>query len=126
MDDFEQIPQVVAAAISRVGDDLTFSFPEVLGVIDLCSANAIAVLGVEMLFVKDGAYNACGCSDYHIGEKSKWPLVDESNWPEYVKWNNALARESVLRYPLGDDHVYVLNTASWREFCHIQAVKNRL
>jgi hypothetical protein len=29
----------------------------------------------------------------------------------------------VRRNPLGDEHVYVLTTSSWREFCEIQATK---
>jgi hypothetical protein len=124
--DFEKIPEVAANVVSRVGDTPTFAFPEVLKVIDSCSSSGIAVLGVEMLQVKDAAYYACGCSDYDIGEKSKWPFVDESNWREYVKWNNALARDSVLRYPLGDDHVYVLTAVSWRELRYNEARKHQL
>lgn len=117
--DFEQIPGVASAAISKAGDEPTFPFPEVLEVIELCSAKQIAVLGVELFLLKLDAYYASGCSDYDLQEKHRWPTVSLADWPEYVKYNNALAAQVVRSNPLGDDHVYVLTTASWREFCKI-------
>ena len=50
--DFEQIPEVKAFAIGKVGQELAFSFPEVQEVIQLCSMNKIAVLGVELFQIK--------------------------------------------------------------------------
>jgi hypothetical protein len=125
MGEFEQIKEIADAAVGRVGNELTFPFPEVLKVIDQCSANRIAVLGVELFLVRSDGYYASGCSDYDLQERQKWPEVQLADWPEYVKYNNALARECVHRNPLGDEHVYVLTTASWREFCEIQAMKRR-
>ena len=124
--DFEQIPGVAPAAIGKVGDEPIFPFPEVLGVIKLCSSNQIAVLGVELFLAKPDGYNASGCSDYDLLENRRWPTVQSANWPEYVTQNNALAEECVRRNPLGDDHVYILTTASWGEFCEIQDMKRRL
>lgn len=123
--DFEQIPGVASAVIGKVGDEPTFPFPEVLEVIKLCSANQIAILGVELFLVKPDGYYASGCSDYDLKEKQSWPLVRQADWPEYVRYNNALAEECVRRNPLGDDHVYVLTTSSWREFCEIQKMKRQ-
>ncbi len=113
--DFEQIPGVASAAIGKSGDEPTFPFPEVLEVIELCSATLIAVLGLEMFLLKLGAYYASGCSDYDLQEKYRWPTVSLADWPEYVKYNNALAAQVVRSNPLGADHFYVLTTASWRE-----------
>ena len=121
--DFEQIQRVAAIAVGRLGDELTFTYPEVQEVIDLCSANGIAVLGVELFLVKSDGHYASGSSDYDLEEKQKWPTVEPNDWPEYVRDNNALARECVRLNPLGDDHVYVLTTSSWREFCEIQGLK---
>jgi hypothetical protein len=123
--DFEQIPGVASAAIGKVGEEPTFPFPEVLEVIRLCSANGIAVLGVELFLVRPDGHYACGSSDYHLKEKQTWPLVRAADWPEYVTYNNALAEDYVRRNPLGDDHVYVLTTSSWKEFCAIQEMKRR-
>jgi len=54
--DFEQVPRVKAFAIGKVGEELSFSFPEVLAVIHACSRNDIAVLGVELFLVKSDGY----------------------------------------------------------------------
>jgi hypothetical protein len=124
--DFEQIPGVASAVIGKVGDEPTFPFPEILAVIELCSANQIAVLGVELFLAKPDGYCASGCSDYDLQENQRWPAVQLANWPEYVRHNNALAEECVRRNPLGDDHVYILTTSSWREFCEIQGIKRQL
>ena len=126
IDDFEQITGVSAAAIGKVGDELTFPYPEVLSVIELCSTNQIAVLGVELFLVKADGHYASGSSAYHIGEKQRWPAVDLKVWPEYVRYNNGLAEEFVRQNPLGDDHVYVLSTSSWSEFLGLQKMRERL
>lgn len=123
MSDFERIPRVAATATGKIGNELTFPYPEVLEIIELCSANQIAVLGVEVLVVKPDGYYASGCSDYDLQQKQKWPAVQLAEWSEYMRWNNVLAGEFVRRNALGDDHVYVLTTSSWREFCEIQAIK---
>ena len=124
--DFEQIPDVASAAIGKVGDEPIFPFPEVLGVIELCSSNQIAVLGVELFLAKPDGYYASGCSDYDLLENQRWPAVQLANWQEYVRQNNALAEECVRGNPLGDDHVYILTSSSWREFCENQDMKRQL
>jgi hypothetical protein len=121
--DFEQVPRVKAAAIGKVGEELSFSFPEVLAVIHACSRNDIAVLGVELFLVKSDGYQASGCSDYDLQERQRWPMVQPADWPEHARYNNALAEECVRRNPYGDDHVYVLTAVSWREFSQIQRMK---
>lgn len=123
MGDFERIQGIAETAIGKVGDELTFPFPEVLKVIELCSANRIAVLGVELFLVRPDGYYASGTSDYDLQEKQTWPVVQLADWPEYVRSNNSLAEECVRRNPRGDEQVYVLTTSSWREFCEIQAAK---
>src|SRR5690349_6747938 len=106
--DFEQIEGVAVTSIGKVGDEPTFPFPEVLTVIDLCSANEIAVLGVELFLVKSDGYYPSGCSVYDLEARNKWPRVSVPDWPEYVSYNNTLAKECVRKNPLGDEHVYVL------------------
>jgi len=121
--DFERIYEISNSAVGRVGNELTFPFPEVLKVIELCSADQIPVLGVEMFLVKADGYYASCCSVYGLQEKQKWPAVRLADWPEFVRENNVLAEEFVRRNPLGNEYVYVLTTSSWREFCEIQATK---
>lgn len=121
--DFEQIQAIADAGVGRTGSELTFPFPEVLEVIKLCTSNEIAVLGVEIFLVKSDGYHGSGCSDYDLQLMRKWPVVRAPDWCEYLRENNALAEECVHRNPAGDDHVYILTTSSWREFCEIQKMK---
>ena len=124
--DFEQIQFISDAAIGKIGDELTFPFPEVLKVIDLCRMNEIAVLGVEVFLVKPDGFYACGCSDYDLYLNRKWSKVQASDWGEYVRENNELAERDVRRNPVGDDHVYVLTTVSWKEFRKIEEFRRRM
>jgi len=105
-----------------MGSELTFTFPEVLDVIRICSANQIAVLGPDLFRLRsDGLYETEKLSGYHLHMKADPCRIEE--WPDYVRTSNSLAEEFVRANPAGDDHVYVLTTASWREFCRIQEMK---
>jgi hypothetical protein len=121
--DFELIPTIVAAAIGTIGDEMTFSFPEVLEVIKLCTANQIAVLGLELLDVRPEGHRTKKLSGYDL-QMNKGPETI-GGWPDYVRMNNALAEDFVGQNPPGDGLVYVLTTSSWREFCEIQEMKRR-
>ena len=90
--------------------------------IKVCSANLIAVLGPDLFKISDdGLYETEKLSEYHLGNKQDPQSIEE--WPEYVRTNNALAEEFARQNPAGDDHVYILTTASWREFKEIQHMK---
>jgi len=123
---FEKIQAIAGAAVGAIGDELTFTFPEVLEVIQLCTKNEIAVLGVEIFLAKnDGYYYASGCSDYDLRLARKWKKLQKGDWGHYVNENNSLAREVVRQNPTGDDHVYVLTTATWGEHCKLR-VRSKL
>ncbi len=113
--DLEQVESIVRAASGKtIGDELAFTFPEVAEVIRRCTENEIAVLGVEIFEVRPSGYFTKSLSDYdqHMGSGPK----QQAGWADYVKANNCFAEEFVKLHPTGDDHVYVLTTASWREF----------
>ncbi len=118
---FEKIPAIAAAAIGAIGDELTFGYPEILQAITLCTKHGIAVLGLELFQVLPKGYATKKLSGYDQ-QMGKEPENVEG-WPEYVDRSNALAEEFVRLNPSGDDHVYILTTSSWREFCEIQDIK---
>jgi hypothetical protein len=118
---FEKIPAVAAAAIGALGDELTFSSPEVLQVINLCTKREIAVLGLEIFQVLPQGYATKKLSGYD--QQMNMGPENVAGWPEYVAKSNGLAEEFVRLNPAGDDHVYILTTSSWREFCEIQDIK---
>lgn len=123
--DFGVIPAVVEKSAGAFGDnELSFAFPEALEVIQLCSANEIAVLGVELFKVReDGLYQTEKLTDYDL--RMKQDPSTQQEWPEYVRANNARAEEFVRQNPAGDDHVYVLTTSSWRELGRIKELKKK-
>jgi hypothetical protein len=113
--DLERIESIVRVAFGKtIGNELAFTFPEVLEVIKRCTMNEIAVLGVEVFEVRPTGYLTKNLSvyDQQIGNGPK----QQADWIDYVKANNILAEEFVKLHPTGDDHVYVLTTTSWREF----------
>jgi hypothetical protein len=91
-----------------------------LNVIKLCTSNAIAVLGLEMFGVKSDGFYALGYSDYDLHIGKDWNRKALSEWSAYVAMNNALAEQSVAKHPRGDDHVYVLTTASLEEYRNLK------
>lgn len=122
--DLQLIPGIVAAAAGKSGDELTFTFPEVLEVVKLCSMNQIAVLGPDLFKItSNGLYQTEKLSGYHLEIKNHPQRIEE--WPEYVKMNNTLAEEFIRQNPAGDDHVYILTTTSWREFCKIEEMEQK-
>jgi hypothetical protein len=122
--DFETIPCIASVANGKMDDgELFFTFPEVQNVIKLCTANQIAVLGLELFEVRPEGYRTKKLSGYDQ-EMDKGP-ENVDGWPEYVDRSNGLAKEFVRLNPTGDDHVYVLTASSWREFCKIQDMKRQ-
>jgi hypothetical protein len=114
--DLERIRPIATAAHGTVGDELAFTYPEVLEVINQCTASAIAVLGVEVFIVRSGGFQTEHLSMYDQRMK-RGAEVQKGEWVNYVAENNSDANEFVRLHPSGDDRVYVLTTASWAEFC---------
>ncbi len=98
-----------------IGGELAFTFPEVVDAIRQCTTNQIVVLGVEVFRVRGEVYETATMSGYELPDQ---------DWLEFVSANNVLAEEFVNANPSGDQHIYVLTTSSWREFCKIQEVKS--
>jgi hypothetical protein len=117
--DLAQVESIVRAASGKtMGDELAFTFPEVAEVIKRCTENQIAVLGVELFEVRPTGYLTKNLSDYdqRMGSGPK----QQAGWADYVRANNLLAEEFVKLHPTGDDHIYVLTTASLREFLEMK------
>ena len=116
--DLEQVESIARAASGTIGNELVFTSPEVSEVIRRCTENEIAVLGIEIFEVRPAGYVTTKLSgyDWQMGSGPK----QRSEWADYFKANNILAEEFVRLNPSGDDHVYILTTASWREFHEMQ------
>ncbi len=121
MNDIESISAIVSIANDKsVSGELGFSYPDVLEAIRLCTVNSIAVLGVELFQVRGELFDTIKMSGYEL------PDPRQDHWSDYVAANNALAEEFVKLNPSGDDHIYVLTSSSWQEFCKVQEVKKEI
>jgi hypothetical protein len=123
INDYTQIPAIAALATGVTGSELTFTFPEVLEAIKLCTSEQIAVLGVEVFKVRAGGYYTENLSVYDLKPELKRGPENKEGWVDYVRANNALAEDFISQNPAGDDHVYILTTSSWGEFCKIPEIR---
>ena len=104
---FEQIEAIRGLANGIIGNELYFTHPEALQVVEICTTKGIAVLGVEIFRARSEGFQAQGASDYEVAPQE---------WLAFVEQNNALAKECLRQNPAGDEHVYVLTTSSQDEF----------
>jgi hypothetical protein len=116
--DIEMFASIKAAAIRSIGDELAFSFPQVLDVIKQCSINDIAVLGVDVHKDREGLIETVYLSGYEVPNS-----LGIKDWKSYVPTDNSLAEIFVREHPTGTELFYLLGATSWREFCQIQAMK---
>jgi hypothetical protein len=127
--DIESVASIVACAAGRTpGGELSFTFPEVLRVIEICTSSGIAVLGVDLFEIRADGYSTEALSSYSYDREIQQQLHDtlqRHGWPKYVGLANELATGFIHEHPAGDDHVYLLTTSSWREFGELQKIKRR-
>lgn len=121
--DYTKIPAIAALATGATGNELTFTFPEVLEAIKLCTSAQIAVLGVELFKIRAEGYYTENLSVYDLQPEMKRGPENKEVWPDYVRMNNAFAEEFIRQNPAGDEHVYILTTSSWDEFYKIPEIR---
>jgi hypothetical protein len=110
-DDLKTLNAIANLANGKlVGGELEFTYPEVLEAIRLCTANRIAVLGIEAFEIKEDRYHTIALTGYEF---------QMHEWDQFVKENNASAEEFIRQNPAGDGHLFVLTTTSRGEFPRI-------
>ena len=119
--DFEAIDEIRTVAIRWIGDELAFPYPQVLHVIQMCSMNEFAVLGVEVNKALEGSFYTEYLSGYDV-PATKRPLPSE-DWKAFVQLNNLLAEKFVREHPASAESFYLLATASLREFRQIEEMR---
>jgi hypothetical protein len=115
------IESIKAAAIRSIGDELAFSFPQVLDVIKQCSINDIAVLGVEVNKPRGELFQTEYLSGYEVPNG-----LGIKDWKSYVQTNNSLAETFIRQHPTDAELFYLLAATSWREFVQIQTMKRAM
>ncbi len=83
-------------------------YPEVLEAIVIASAQAIAVLGIELFQAESGLLHFLTMSGYEFSYRG--------DWETYVEANNAAAEAFVNTNIRGDGCVYILSSMSRDEY----------
>lgn len=117
---YRKIPGIEAAAAGALGNELTFGFPAVLDVVVLCTANEVAILGLELFEVRQEGYITKNYSLYDLEENLRHGPSTKEGWAVYVNKNNTRADEFVRQYPAQERQVYILTASSWEEFCDLK------
>lgn len=113
-DSFQLLPEIRAISHKALGDEPLFSYPEVSEAVSICSAKAIAVLGVEIFRGGAGEYYTESISEYEVE-------LGRNSWPEFVQSNNSMAAAFVADNLDRKDFSYLLTTASFDEFASLSS-----
>jgi hypothetical protein len=90
--------------------ELVLPFAEALRAIGIASEQQIAVLGVEGFEVRED-----GLLTVAMADASSY-VRDAGDWKSYVAQLNAEAERWIRENPLGENHGYILTSASREEF----------
>ena len=111
MEDLERLlPDDVKRASLASGNELVLPFAEALSAIAIATDHQIAVLGLEAFEVQRDGLLTVGVAD----ASSHLPFTGD--WKAYVAKVNAEAECWVKGHRLGENHGYVLTSASQMEF----------
>lgn len=113
-EDYELIPAIAELVLQRFSNgELGFAFPEVLTAVEVCTANSIAVLGVDLLEVVPDGLSTRGLLNNQLAWNKY--LEQGRTWNEFVTDNNALALQYLRENLRGDSHMFLLTAVSRRE-----------
>jgi hypothetical protein len=93
--------------------ELVLPFADALRAIEIASEHQIAVLGLEAFEVRKNGVLTVGLADAsrYIGFTSDWKAYVGKMNPEAERW--------IREHPLGENHGYILTSASQDEFARL-------
>ncbi len=115
MGELERIlPSELRGATLVSGNELVLPYAEALDAIIVATRHQIAVLGLEAFEVrKDGLLTV------NMADASSYTLFT-GDWKAYVATMNAEADRWLKEHRLGENHGYILTSASEREFASLK------
>jgi hypothetical protein len=115
MGELERIlPSELTDAALASGSELVLPYAEALHAIVVATRNQIAVLGLEAFEVRKD-----GLSTVNMADASSY-TVFTGDWKAYVAAMNAEADCWIRKHRLGENHGYILTSASEREFADLK------
>ena len=115
VDDLEYIlPEELKNCALALGNELVLPHAEALAAIVIATNHQIAVLGLDAFEVQKE-----GLRTIYLGDGSRYiPFTD--NWRAYVAHLNGEAERWLKEHRLGENHGYILTSASEREFADLK------
>jgi hypothetical protein len=102
------LSSAIKKAAKRCGNEWVLPFQEAKEAIDLASANAIAILGVESFRIEEDGFRVENYTGYAFDFRG--------DWPDYANQNNTAALNFISDNAAGDGYGYILTAASRSEF----------
>lgn len=107
------LPDHVKNAAISSGDELVLPYTEALSAIRTATEHQIAVLGLESFEAQKEGLRTVGLAD----ASTYVPFTGD--WKAYVAAMNAAADRWIREHRLGENHGYILTSASEREFASL-------
>jgi len=108
------IPDDLKRTALLSGHELVFPYAEALRAIAVASAHQIAVLGLEAFEVQKE-----GLLTVDMADASAY-IPFSGDWPAYVRAMNTEAEHWIREHRLGENHGYILSSASESEFASLR------
>jgi hypothetical protein len=105
------LPPEVKARATMSGSELVLPYSEVLSAITVANLHLIAVLGIESFQIR---HDSSLATVSYTGYDSETPFGGD--WNGYVTAMNAKAERWIGENRLGENHGYILTSASESEF----------
>ena len=105
------LPAEVKARATMSGSELVLPYSEALSAIRVANLHLIAVLGIESFQIRHDSLLA---TVSYTGYDSETPFAGD--WNGYVTAMNAKAERWIEENRLGENHGYILTSASESEF----------
>ena len=108
------LPEDLKRAAISSGSELVLPYAEALGAIRMATERQIAILGLEGFEVQKEGLLTVDYTGY-----SRW-LAPEEAWGLYVAAMNTEAERWIKEHRLGENHGYILTSASEKEFASLR------
>lgn len=114
MEDLERLlPHDLKNAAVPCGRELVLPYSEALDAVRIATEHLIAVLGLESFEVRPDGLQVVDYSGYdHY-------ITFAGDWKAFVVANNAQAQRWITEHRLGENHGYILTSASQVEFAMV-------
>lgn len=112
------LPEELKRAAVSSGSELVLPYTDALYAIKMATERQIAILGLEAFEVQKEGFLTVDYTGY-----SRW-LAPKEAWTAYVTAMNTEAERWIKEHRFGENHGYILTSASEEEFARLNQQRN--